>query len=99
MTAPNERRKRRRRDRAAGKGWETLRGGRTQRVRGGSTRGGESRWEGEVKRETEGVRRREETKRKGAQKKEDRSANKPSSIPLTAAVIQAGRGTLAHWEK
>uniref|UniRef100_A0A665V3X0 TNF alpha induced protein 8 like 3 n=4 Tax=Percomorphaceae TaxID=1489872 RepID=A0A665V3X0_ECHNA len=50
------------------------------------------------------VRRREESKGKGEQKKkkeiwEDSSANQPSSIPLTAAVILAGRGSLAHQEK
>lgn len=55
---------------------------------------------GEGKRETEGVRRREESKKKFfLKKKGDSSANQPSSIPLTAAEIQAGRGSLARQKK
>ena len=38
----------------------------------------------------------ESVEERGEQKKEDSSANQPRSDPLTAAVIQAGRGSLAQ---
>ena len=95
VTAPNERR---RRDQVAG-----TREGETERGDGPrASEGWEHQAQGKVdEREKERGKLRESGEERGEQRRKRRTAQqiRPSSIPLTAAVIQAGRGSLAHQEK